>query len=148
MTQQCFFPKMAFIDLYERAIRHKLQMNVVYYRRIKHAVVDPSYKGWNNDIFGPVKPLLWLRSLLYWDLSKLADVVVEVPKNSRRVVVRPNKKRYRLPKELASSFLYRHHHLMFALSLALPFLSWGDPIPLIYRQTLVAAIMLFMYGWH
>ncbi|KJE91653.1 hypothetical protein CAOG_02761 [Capsaspora owczarzaki ATCC 30864] len=83
------WPKSIWIDMFENSTRSagiggRDNMNVVAYRRIKHAQL--SY-GVDADPIEAVAPLQSARAFLYWNLERFANVVVEVPQGSTRATV-------------------------------------------------------------
>jgi hypothetical protein len=90
------FPKAILVDLLERNSVELGQpmgqrnMHVVYYEEVPHAVKTwPIY----HALRAFVNPLRPLRSMLYWNLKPIADVVVSVPAGTMRAVVQTQKAR-------------------------------------------------------
>jgi len=61
-------------------------VHVVQYKRVKHA--RQSYGGPSDPLISGVAPLHPITNLLYFNLEKFADVIVEVPENSTKAEIR------------------------------------------------------------
>ena len=87
-TNVSMWPKSIWVNMFENAYRTSAgshdNVNVVSYRRVKHAVL--SY-GTDGDAPEAVAPLQSLRSLAYWNLERFANVIVEVPEGSTKATV-------------------------------------------------------------
>lgn len=81
-TKASLWPKSIFINMFENSHKTTVgspsNMHVVSYRRIKHA--HRSY-GIDAQPITAVAPLQSARSVMYYDLERFANVVVEVPPN-------------------------------------------------------------------
>lgn len=94
------WPKSIWVDLYETwGGRDRKNVHVVSYRRINQAQLS-----YGKPLYSPsvVEPLNTLSNLSYINLEKFADVIVEVPGDSTKAVVR------RQEPQFQPSF-YRHY---------------------------------------
>jgi len=88
------FPKRIWVTLFERfGIQNPKNVHVVSYRRVKHA--HRTYGVPSDPYISGVAPLHPITNLLYFNLEKFADVVVEVPPTTMTATVSVKKDHYK-----------------------------------------------------
>ena len=88
MGYKCMWPKTIWIRLFEQFGKDPKNVNVVVYKRADHAHHIYGRKEpkmlWQNG----GSPLSFMWNWSYLDLDKFANVVVDVPKDTTRAVVK------------------------------------------------------------
>jgi len=91
-TSISIFPKSILVDMFENyektSAKSKDNIHIVYYQKPTH--LYPIYGLNYNYLFEEVAPFQYLRSYLYFDLEKYANVIVTIPKQSKTALVTIN----------------------------------------------------------
>eukprot|EP01130_Rhizamoeba_saxonica_P004358 TRINITY_DN1785_c0_g1_i1.p1 TRINITY_DN1785_c0_g1~~TRINITY_DN1785_c0_g1_i1.p1 ORF type:complete len:266 (-),score=52.59 TRINITY_DN1785_c0_g1_i1:158-955(-) len=140
-----YFPKAILVEIFEHFQRENPEnINVVSYRRVKHANQHPDYVSYRVDEKGPIKPLNWIRGYIYNNFEVFSDIVVEVPEGSMEAVVRKNNNSLDINLE-SNMFSYHHEILIYGIGLIFLFLGTGS---VALRTIFVVLGFLFIQLWH
>lgn len=82
INRSSYYPKSIWINIFENYDSDKI--NVIFYRRIKHA---PLKYGIDYIPINQVSPLQTLRSYCYYNLEKFASRIIEVPEGSHKAEI-------------------------------------------------------------
>jgi len=123
------------IELLEREHANRPNnVHVVNYREVPHAVKFDGSGTCSGNGFSIVTVLALVQSLYYWDLTRFADVIVEVPTGQRAAKV--TRKKSTRPAEWV-----RHAHAVCVLALA-GYLALSGCIPM---AMVVVALALYLH---